>query len=123
MKNMINIGAGVVDADYRGEIGVVIFNYSKDDFDIKLGDRIAQLNLERVSMAKLREVQKLEGTTRGTKGFGNTGTSTLSEIATFDSKFKSLPMVALEDEVDDDYETSDSEKSCTRLGMAPCEPL
>lgn len=122
-KNMINIGAGVVDAGYRGEIGAVILNHSKEDFQVERGDRIAQLILERVSMAKLREVQKLEGTRRGTTGFGSTGTATPSEIATFEFKFKSLPMVDLEDEVDDGYETSDSEKSCAGLGMAPCEPL
>ena len=48
MKNFIDTGAGVVDADYRGEVKVLLFNHAETDFEIKEGDRVAQLVLERV---------------------------------------------------------------------------
>ena len=48
-KNFIDTGAGVIDADYRGEVKVLLFNHADSDFEVKEGDRIAQLILERVS--------------------------------------------------------------------------
>lgn len=48
-KHFIDTGAGVIDADYRGEVKVLLFNHSDVDFPIKAGDRVAQLVLERVS--------------------------------------------------------------------------
>lgn len=53
---MIDVGAGVVDYDYRGPVGVVVFNHGKEDFRVGKGDRVAQLILERISMAELQEV-------------------------------------------------------------------
>ena len=50
-KHFIDTGAGVIDADYRGEVKVLLFNHSDVDFPIKAGDRVAQLVLERVSSA------------------------------------------------------------------------
>ena len=50
-KNSIDVGAGVVDYDYRGNVGVILFNHSDTDFQISIGDRVAQLILERISMA------------------------------------------------------------------------
>jgi deoxyuridine 5'-triphosphate nucleotidohydrolase len=49
-KNFIDTGAGVIDADYRGQVKVLLFNHAETDFKIKTGDRIAQLVLERVCM-------------------------------------------------------------------------
>ena len=49
VRKYIDVGAGVIDADYRGEIGVVLFNHSEDDFQVKQGDRIAQLILEKIA--------------------------------------------------------------------------
>jgi deoxyuridine 5'-triphosphate nucleotidohydrolase len=49
-KHMIDVGAGVIDSDYRGEIKVVLFNHGLEDFKITAGDRIAQLILEKISM-------------------------------------------------------------------------
>ena len=46
VKHFIDVGAGVVDADYRGEVGVVLFNHATDDCRVRQGDRIAQLILE-----------------------------------------------------------------------------
>lgn len=47
-KNFIDVGAGVIDADYRGQVKVLLFNHSDSDFEVKEGDRVAQLVLERV---------------------------------------------------------------------------
>lgn len=73
LKNFIDTGAGVIDYDYRGNVGVVLFNHGDTDFEVKRGDRIAQLILERISMADAVEVQELSDTTRGAGGFGSTG--------------------------------------------------
>lgn len=70
---MIDCGAGVVDADYRGNVGVLLFNHGSSDFEIKVGDRIAQLILERVSMTTAVHAEELSNTTRGEGGFGSTG--------------------------------------------------
>lgn len=74
-KNFIDTGAGVIDYDYRGNVGVILFNHSDNDFEVKRGDRIAQLILERISMAEAVEVEDLDNTTRGAGGFGSTGVS------------------------------------------------
>ena len=67
------MGAGVIDADYRGEVGVILFNFSDTDFVVNMGDRIAQLILEKNKTPLVRELVSLEGTDRGGKGFGSTG--------------------------------------------------
>ena len=73
LKKFIDVGAGVVDADYRGEVGVVLFNHGDHDFEVKMGDRIAQLILEKISTPEVDEVSGLESTVRGSGGFGSTG--------------------------------------------------
>jgi dUTP pyrophosphatase len=73
-KNSIDIGAGVIDEDYLGNIGVILFNHSDIDFPVKKGDRIAQLILERIIPdAEIVEVDNLQETARGIGGFGSTG--------------------------------------------------
>jgi dUTP pyrophosphatase len=74
-KNFIDIGAGVVDEDYRGNIGVVMFNHADTDFKVVKGDRIAQLICERIFYPTLEECKELTDTTRGAGGFGSTGTN------------------------------------------------
>jgi len=64
---------GTVDADYRGEIGVILVNLSKDDFIINDGERIAQLIIAKHERVSWEEVDLLDETTRGTGGFGSTG--------------------------------------------------
>ncbi len=64
---------GTIDSDYRGEVKVILFNHGKDDFKISRGDRIAQLVINKVELAELKEVEKLEDTERGESGFGSTG--------------------------------------------------
>lgn len=73
VKNFIDVGAGVIDYDYRGNVGVVLFNHSDGVFWVKKGDRIAQLILEKISMADVVEVCELSQTTRGERGFGSSG--------------------------------------------------
>ena len=72
-KHSIHVGAGVVDEDYRGEVKVLLFNLSDVDFEIKAGDRVAQLVLERVATPDVEVVVSLEDTERGEGGFGSTG--------------------------------------------------
>ena len=64
---------GTVDADYRGEIGVILVNLSQDDFIIENGERIAQLIIAKHKRAEWIEVQELSETSRGEGGFGSTG--------------------------------------------------
>ena len=71
-KNMIATGAGVVDADYRGVVFVLLFNHLDEDFKVKQGDRIAQLILEKIATPTIEQVDGLDKTTRGSQGFGST---------------------------------------------------
>lgn len=64
---------GTIDADYRGEVGVILINLSKQPFVIENGDRIAQLVFAKVEQADLIEVEELSETSRGAGGFGSTG--------------------------------------------------
>lgn len=96
---MIDTGAGVIDADYRGEVKVLLFNHAKEDFQgpspppsplpsvrpsrhslplsttptVNAGDRVAQLILERIVTPEPQEVASLADTVRGAGGFGSTG--------------------------------------------------
>lgn len=73
LKHGIDVGAGVIDADYRGPVGVILFNWGKDEFVVKQGDRIAQLILEQIVLPEIVEVNELSDTVRGAGGFGSTG--------------------------------------------------
>jgi dUTP pyrophosphatase len=64
---------GTVDADYRGELKVIIINLSNEDHTIQHGDRIAQMVISKVERVKWKQVQKLSATDRGEGGFGHTG--------------------------------------------------
>ena len=64
---------GTIDADYRGEIGVILINFSGNDFIIKNGDRIAQMIIARHERAIWEESNDLSKTERGSGGFGSTG--------------------------------------------------
>ncbi|KAF8974667.1 dUTPase-like protein [Flammula alnicola] len=76
-KFMIDTGAGVIDADYRGVVFVLLFNLSDKDFQVEEGDRIAQLIIERIYTPDVLEVDDLDATIRGAGGFGSTGGHTL----------------------------------------------
>ena len=75
LKHGISIvnSPGTIDADYRGEVGVILMNLGKKDFLIRRGDRIAQLVINKVARADLVYVDKLAKTSRNDGGFGHTG--------------------------------------------------
>jgi len=64
---------GTIDADYRGEVGVILMNHSKQDLIIKRGDRIAQMIINEIVRIDFEEVEELPETDRGAGGFGHTG--------------------------------------------------
>jgi dUTP pyrophosphatase len=66
-------GIGTIDSDYRGEIKVILINLGNENFEIKKGDRIAQMIFAKVEMAEVREVKAIESSDRGSGGFGHTG--------------------------------------------------
>ena len=66
-------GIGTIDADYRGEIGVILINWGQEEFVINNGDRIAQIVINRYEQAELSMVESLGETERGAGGFGHTG--------------------------------------------------
>lgn len=72
-NNHTDVGAGVIDRDYTGNIGVVLFNHSNKDLSIEKGDRVAQLILEKNSNYSVIETSDLKHTKRGEDGFGSTG--------------------------------------------------
>lgn len=69
----IVVPTGTIDADYRGDIGVVVYNLSREPFTINPGDRIAQLVISPVIQADWQQVAHLDKTDRGDGGFGSTG--------------------------------------------------
>ena len=70
----------MVDSDYRGEIGVILFNFGNQDFIVNMGDRIAQLIFEKINTPGIKETNDLKGTGRGEKGYGSMGSSAETEI-------------------------------------------
>ena len=81
VKHGITTGARVIDADYTGPIGVVLFNHGDQDFQIQEGDRIAQLILEQITNKPVIEVWELTHTKQGDKGFGSTGSQQINIIS------------------------------------------
>lgn len=75
LKNGIGLlnAPGTIDADYRGEVGIILFNFSEKPFMIHRGDRIAQLIFAKVEKARFVDVETLPDTARGAGGFGHTG--------------------------------------------------
>ncbi len=72
-KKGIDVFAGVIDSDYRGNIGVILFNSASEDFVAEQGDRIAQMIITPYERAALVPVEVLPETVRGSGGFGSTG--------------------------------------------------
>jgi len=74
VRNGIQVGAGVIDSDYTGEIKVLLFNQSTEPFTVTTGDRIAQLIIEKiVDDAEIKLVDTFAETVRGSDGFGSSG--------------------------------------------------
>ena len=64
---------GTIDSDYRGELGVLLVNFSNEDFTIQAGERIAQMVIARHEQGEFVEVEELDDTERGAGGYGHTG--------------------------------------------------
>jgi dUTP pyrophosphatase len=73
LKKGLDVGAGVVDSDYRSTIRVILFNHTNDPYYVKQGDRIAQAILVKISTPEIEIVDELSSTERGFGGFGSTG--------------------------------------------------
>ncbi|KAG6557628.1 hypothetical protein Mapa_000909 [Marchantia paleacea] len=91
-KHSIDVGAGVIDADYRGPLGVILFNHSDVEFSIKAGDRIAQLILECIVTPEVLELDDLDETVRGEGGFGSTGVAAAAAVVIVDAPTGDAPM-------------------------------
>lgn len=78
-KYFIDVGAGVIDRDYRGDVGVVLYNFSDEDYLVKHTDRIAQMILTRYETPSPIVVEELPATERGSGGYGSTGVATPSK--------------------------------------------
>ncbi|XP_065208277.1 uncharacterized protein LOC135837866 isoform X2 [Planococcus citri] len=76
LNHFITVGGGVIDPDYLGDIGVILFNHAHEKYMVKKGDRIAQIIIEKVMFPELTECDKIEmNTERGKNGFGSTDDS------------------------------------------------
>jgi dUTP pyrophosphatase len=73
VKYGLILNAGVIDSDYRGEIKILFNNFTKMDVVIQKGDKIAQIIIEKIALLDVEEVEHLDDTERGDKGFGSTG--------------------------------------------------
>ncbi|ACF44005.1 dUTP diphosphatase [Pelodictyon phaeoclathratiforme] len=76
LRSMISLPntPATIDADYRGEVKVILINYGKEPFLVSHGDRIAQMVVAKVEAVRFEEVEELGSTVRGEGGFGHTGT-------------------------------------------------
>ena len=73
LKHGIHVGAGVIDEDYRGNLGVLLFNLGDQPFSFNKGDRIAQLVIKQYERVDIEYVNEMSETYRGNKGFGRSG--------------------------------------------------
>lgn len=73
LKHGIQVGAGVIDEDYRGNVGVLLFNVSDKPFEYKKGDRVAQLIVKSYKSPEIQQVEQLDESKRGDNGFGSSG--------------------------------------------------
>lgn len=72
-KNSLEKGAGLIDADYTGELKIILYNHSDKDYQVNMGDRIAQGIIIMVAIPNVIQVDELNDTDRGGDGFGSTG--------------------------------------------------
>jgi dUTP pyrophosphatase len=73
LKKGLDVGAGVIDSDYRNVIGVLLFNHTDDPYRVEPGDRIAQILIQPAVMVQPVQVSSLDQTDRGQAGYGSTG--------------------------------------------------
>lgn len=115
MRHNLDVLAGVIDSDYRGEIKIMLFNHSDKDFEYSTGDRIAQLIIEKIGDFDLHENYVVNYTLRGERAFGSTGVSNYNVINYYNAN-TAYPKETYEEEEDDLEEelseTSSEEDIC-----------
>ena len=79
LKIFIDIGVGVIDLDYRGELGIISFNFCEDNFEIKMDECIAQPIFEEIKIFDTKEVGALDETRHGRKDYGSTRMQSATE--------------------------------------------
>lgn len=72
---------GTIDADYRGEVSVLLINHGREPFTVQRGDRIAQMIIQRVPAHRFQVVAELDDTVRGTGGYGSTGIASVQDLS------------------------------------------
>lgn len=87
VKHFLDVGAGVIDEDYSGEISIVMFNFGDEDYRVKKGSRIAQLIITPIVYLECHEVAVRKSTERGIQGFGSTGLSFIKKSRSISSNF------------------------------------
>ena len=85
-KNTIAVGGRVIDADYTGEVKVILRNHRMEDYQFKAGDRIAQLIVDRIQLDEAMEVDDLDETERAMKGFASMGLGPKRLITSMETK-------------------------------------
>ena len=101
----LDVGAGVIDSDYRGNISVILFNHGDKDFKYNIGDRIAQIIIEKISDCDIVNITEIDETTRGNNGFGSTGISNNNIDIKYNDEFN-------EDNEDNEKLNNDKEELC-----------
>jgi dUTP pyrophosphatase len=110
VKNSIDVGAGVIDSDYRGNVSVVLFNHGDERFTFNKGDKIAQLIIEKIAILDTVNVQELDDDTlRGEKGFGSSGISNFNIGINYNANIEETYEKETSDEETCEKETSDEE--------------
>ncbi|XP_028089912.1 deoxyuridine 5'-triphosphate nucleotidohydrolase-like [Camellia sinensis] len=101
----IDVGAGVVDPDYRGEVKVLLFNHNQEEFIVRAGDRIAQIIFEKVSLPRMveKDARNLCDIRRSTEGFGSTGKAALEYRQEDSDSDSTLNIIAMMEEADTEY--------------------
>ena len=102
IKNSIDVGAGVIDSDYRGNVSVILFNHGDEKFIFKKCDKLAQLIIEKIALVNVVTLTSLDYTERGVRGFGSTGISNLNIGINYNGNQENYSS-------EDDKETSEEE--------------
>ena len=117
VKKFIDVGAGVIDSDYRGEVGVVLFNFGTEDFTVNMGDKIAQLIFEKIKTPEVEEKNELDETRRGEKGYGSSGMNDMESAEQYE-KMKLKIKTSIADQSKNKQAINSANKSQSQLSQA-----
>jgi dUTP pyrophosphatase len=94
LKHSIDVQAGTIDRDFTGNIQVVLYNSSDSAYEIKIGDRIAQMVLLMIQTPDIMQTKDLANTSQGKQGFGSTGVNTLDRTTNISNHDETVPIIA-----------------------------